>query len=260
MIPIITYHAIGDFPSPLFTKASVFEAQLAALAEAGYQTVSLTAVINWLNGDQQLPEKSIVLTFDDGYQSVYTEAWPRLKAYGFTATVFLITDYCGQDNQWPGQSASTPKQPLMSWAQAKEMAEEGCEFGAHTCTHQPLPLLTTSQIEAEIAGSQSVVREQTGQSVRIFAQPYGASNAIVDGIVKQHFDGAVSTRLGMVAQRDDPYILARIDAFYWNPSLIPRMQNPLFKLYLNLRQTLRTIRRLVRPDWQSTSITRPSQN
>lgn len=259
MIPIITYHAIGDDPSPLFTPPSTFEAQLASLAAAGYQTLPLAAVVDWLKGGSSPPAKSIALTFDDGYLSVYTEAWPRLKEYGFSATVFLVTDYCGRDNQWPGQPNSVPTRPLMNWSQVREMAGRGWEFAPHSRTHRPLPTLTPAEIEADILASQSAVRAQTGQEARLFAQPYGASSAQVNHIVRRHFDGAASTRLGLVQPGDDPYSLARIDAFYWSPALIPHMHTPLFRHYLRLRQALRTLRRRYQPDWQTDAASTPGK-
>lgn len=254
MFPIITYHAIGDQPSPLFTPPSLFEAQLTALASAGYKTISLAEMVSYLKDGAPLPHKCIVLTFDDGYLSVYSEAWPRLMAFGYTATVLLVTDYIGRDNQWPGQLSSVPVKPLMDWSQVAKMADQGCEFAPHTRTHQPLPLLEAAEIEAELIESQAAVQTHTGQTARIFAQPYGASNDQVDQIVRRHFDGAVSTRLGVVQQDDDLFDLARIDAFYWSPKLIPHMHKPLFRHYLRFRQTLRNLRRRYQADWQSDNI------
>jgi peptidoglycan/xylan/chitin deacetylase (PgdA/CDA1 family) len=250
MIPVITYHSLGNSPSPIYTPVEVFEAQMEALASAGYRTVSMSAVVNWLKGGPEPDINSIVLSFDDGYRSVYTEAWPRLKALGFSAIIFLVTDYCGRDNQWPGQPLGVPVEPLMNWPQIAELAAEGCEFGAHTLTHRPLPVLTPVQAEDEIAASKAAVSAHTGQSANIFAFPYGTSDAAIDEVVKRHFDGAVSTKLGVVQRGDNPYKLARIDAFYLNPRFVPHMQKPVFHRYLRVRQGLRDVRRRFRSDWQ----------
>lgn len=250
MIPIITYHSLGSSPSPVYTPVEVFEAQMEALALAGYRTVSMSAVVNWLKGGPEPDVNSIVLSFDDGYHSVYSEAWPRLKAFGFSAIVFLVTGYCGRDNQWPGQLPGVPIEPLMNWPQIAELAAEGVEFGAHTLTHRPLPVLTPEQAEEEIATSKAAVSAHTGQVASIFAFPYGARDAAIDEIVKRHFDGAVSTKLGFVQRGNNPYKLARIDAFYLKPGFVPHMQKPAFHRYLRFRQGLRNVRRRFSSDWQ----------
>src|SRR6185369_14232413 len=99
-----------------------------------------------------LPEKTLVLTFDDGYASVREEALPRLRARGFVATVFLVTDRCGGDSAWPGQTASLVR-PLLTWDEAAALAEEGWELGAHGRTHRPLAGLTAAATEDEVLSS-----------------------------------------------------------------------------------------------------------
>lgn len=252
-LPIITYHAIENVASPLFTSLTVFEAQLAALAESGYQTISMAAVFDWLHGDISLPEKAVVITFDDGYASVYDSAWPRLQAHGFSATVFLVTSYCGGDNQWPSQMDGVPKRGLLTWDQVGELAAAGWEFGAHTRTHAPLPAIHTVQAEEEILTSRKEIESRTGQTVRSFAYPYGASSPDIEAIVQRFFDGASGVRLGLVTAASNPYCLERIDAFYLAPRFIPFLGRPSFRHYLRLRQGMREIRRRFRPDWQYSS-------
>lgn len=249
-IPVITFHAIGEAASPLFTPPALFEATLAQLAAAGYRTVALQRVLHWLRTGADLPDKAVVLAFDDGYRSVYSEAWPRLAAYGFSATVFLVTDYCGRDNQWPGQPAHAPRMPLLSWDEAGKLAAAGWELGAHTRTHPPLSLLDAARVEAEVVGSQAAIQARTGQSAAVFAYPYGARNPMVEAIVAQHCAGAVSTDMGVVAATAKPYRLARIDAYYWRPDRVAALDSPRFRGYLRLRDALRKLRRRFITDWQ----------
>jgi peptidoglycan/xylan/chitin deacetylase (PgdA/CDA1 family) len=211
----------------------------------------MSALIGWLNGVGELPENGIVLTFDDAYLSVYSEALPRLKRFGFTATLFLVTEYVGRDNQWPGQTASVPALPLMNWDQIVELGELGWEFGSHTCSHPPLTKLPAERVEEELKRSQEAIELRTGQHVRLFAQPYGATNSLVDGLVRRFFEGAASTRMGTVDLGADPFRLPRIDSFYFQPWLIPQMGRPWFRAYLEFRQGLRTVRRWLRQDWQA---------
>ncbi len=250
VIPVITYHGIEDQAGPLFTPPAVLDAQLAALTRSGYQAVTLSAVIDWLAGRGILPEKPVVLTFDDGYESVFKEARPRLAAAGFTATLFLITDRCGQDNRWPGQPDWVPVRRLMDWEQAAALGEDGWELGAHTRSHRPLPLLPAGQVAAELAGSQAAIQQRTGQPAAVFAQPYGATTPVVDREVRRLFAGAAGVRPGLVSRTSDRFHLPRIDAYYLKPALISRLGRPYFRTGLELLHLVRTLRRRGRPDWQ----------
>lgn len=258
IIPIITYHALGDAPSPLWTPLELFEAQLRAFSESGYRTIPLAHVVDWLTQKRALPGNALVIAFDDGYQSMYHEAWPRLRAHNFGATVFLITDFCGRDNRWPTQTRETPIAPLLTWDQVAQLAAEGCEFGAHTASHPPLSMLALPQAEEELIISRERIRKNTGQAVNTFAYPYGDTNRSVTELVSRHFDGAAGTSLGMVAADCDPYLLPRIDAYYLKPSAVPRLHAVTFQCYLRLRQAVRSTRRLFHRDWHSGRIERIS--
>jgi len=248
-IPIITYHAIGDVASPLWTSAESFERHLQALAANGFQTVSLSDAIAAMKGQQTLPPKPIVLTFDDGYASVAEQAWERLAHWGFSATVFLVTDYCGKTNYWPGQPRTMPEMPLLSWKQIEALAADGCEFGAHTKDHCALPLLTKEAIARQLSASQEAIATRTGQCANTFAYPYGLSDAKTIAITSEYFDGAVGTALGIASEKDNLFRLPRIDSYYLNTFWIERLHTQTFSQYIKLRQILRTTKRLVQPDY-----------
>ncbi len=249
-VPILTYHGLDEAASPLFISPAKFEAQLAALADRGYKTIPLAVVLDKLRHGEPFAENSVVITFDDGYESVYREAWPRLRAFGFTATVFLITDYCGRDNRWPGQPAWVPTRPLLSWTQIETLGAEGCEFGAHTCTHPALVNLELGAARDEIILSQQIIHDHTGQLARVFAYPYGAVNSQIHEIVHQHFDGALGTRLGLVQTQSNPYALERVDAYYLQSNPMLPLDRRSFQVYLKWRQVLRDTRRWFSPDWR----------
>lgn len=250
-VPIVTYHSVSDPGSPLSTPPGEFEEHLRAFAASGYRTVTMAELLRWLGAGRRPPADALVITFDDGYQSVYREARPRLEAWNFTACVFLVSDHCGGTTRWPGQPASVPASPLMDWDEVQALVRDGWELGAHTRTHPPLTTLAPAAIEDEVAGSQDTIRGRTGQPVTAFAYPYGAVNAGVSEIVRRHFAGAVTTRLGLVKRQCDPYYLPRIDAYYLEPRHIPHLRAPLYRRYLSARQAGRTVRRLFRQDWET---------
>jgi peptidoglycan/xylan/chitin deacetylase (PgdA/CDA1 family) len=250
-IPIITYHAIGSVPSPLWTTIETFDAHLSTFARCGYQTIALADLLHRLHLKESLPENTIVITFDDGYESVYQYARSRLNHYGFTATVFVISDYCGLTNQWSGQPSSVPTEALLSWEQVQVLAAEGYEIGAHTRSHPSLPTILPEDAEAEMHISQQQIQTHIKQEVKVFAYPYGATNTAITQLAQLYFDGAVITDLGSIHAQTNPYLLNRIDAYYLSPMLIPHIHSSMFEQYLSLRQMLRSLRRSFRPDWLS---------
>jgi len=211
-LPVITYHAVGDGPFPLWTPPELFEAHLAAFSNAGYRTMNLAQVAEFVSRGEALPENSIVLTFDDGYESVYTEAFPRLQAKNFTATLFVISGYCRRFNQWPTQGSAIPIAPILSWEQVSELAANGWEIGAHTHSHAPLRMLRDDQAEMEILESKDRIEKRIAGPVRVFAYPYGDVTPSILGSVRKNFSGAAGTQLGFVEPRSNPFILPRIDA------------------------------------------------
>lgn len=249
-VPIISYHAIGDKDSPLWTPVEVFQAHLRGLADNGWKTLTLGELINSIRKGKNIKEKTCVLTFDDGYASVYTEVWPRLKRFGFSGTAFIVTNHCGKTNQWVGQPDTVPVETLLNWEQVAELSKNGFEFGSHTATHTSLTLLTPDKIVEELANSRDAIERHTGKPSRVFAFPYGDYNNSIINFVRRYFDGAVGTSLGLVDDTSSLYMLPRIDAYYLNPRWIPQLQRNRFKEYLRLRQAMRSIRRLVYPDYQ----------
>ena len=253
-VPIVTYHGVGECASPLWTPIPIFEAHLNAFASAGYRTVRMEELLSTLRHGLRPADDALVITFDDGYESVHREAWPRLKALGMTATIFLVSGHCGGTNEWRGQKASAPLASLMSWSEVETLAGDGYEFGAHTRTHPCLPVLSAAAIEDEVAGSQEAVRQRTGQEVSVFAYPYGAVNAQAEEIVRRHFRGAVTTRLGLVHPSSEPYSLPRVDAWYLRPGHIRYLRSPVYKGYLSVRAAGRRVR------WRfSTGLGRPNE-
>lgn len=253
MLPIVTYHAIGDVSSPLWTTPACLEAQLRAMADAGYRSLTVGELVASL-GEGRLPERSLVLTFDDGFASVVDQALPRLRAHGFRATVFLITGRCGGDNGWPGQPSSVPRAPLMTWADAEALAAAGWEIGAHGVTHRPLVGLPAAAVDNEVAASCRAIAERLGRPPRSFAFPYGAHDAAAVAAVRRHVAGAVGTRLGLVAPRSDRFVLPRIDAWYVKPENVARIAGRAARLRFAVRQVARSARRAIRPDWRPTEV------
>lgn len=237
-VPIITFHAIGDERSPVFMPVSTFEEQIKALAIAGYTTHPLHESL-FVSAQTYRP---CVICFDDCYESVYSKAFPILCHYGFTATLFIVTGFCGKTNRWPTQPHTMPEKPLMSWAQIEHLCSEGWQPGGHTITHPDLTRLSQTEITEEVFGCKRTIEEMTGLVPKAFAYPYGVSNEVVAGIVSEEFELAVGTDLGIARSDDYLFNLPRIDSFYASPHLISDLMSVRSRTYLEFRNQLRKLR------------------
>lgn len=241
--PILTYHSIDDGGSVVSTSRATFSRQMGCLHEAGYRTVSVGDVAAHLEAKRPFPANAVAITFDDGYQNVYREAFPVLEKYGFRATVFLITDYCGKFNDWPGDSIGVQRQPLLSWAEIRELQAHGFEFGSHTATHVDLTKVPFARVESEIRQSKAEIQSRLGSEAALFAYPYGTYNRAIKGIVQETFAAACSTKLGKVQLDSDPFLLNRIDTYYLPADrLFSGLASRSLDWYLKLRQSLREVK------------------
>ncbi len=245
-IPILTYHSIDTSGSVISTSPETFRKQMQFLGDAEFNVVSLKALGKSLLKRAPLPPKTIVLTFDDGFQNFYTSAFPVLNEYNFPATVFLITDYCGKYNDWEGNLPTLARSKLMDWKGIKELSKNNIEFAAHSRTHPDLTKLNTEKAVREIVESKLTIEERLGVEVTDFAYPYGKYNLPVKQLTEKHFRTACSTRLGKVRAGDDFFALKRVDAYYLsNDRVFNSILSVNFDLYLNFRQILRDLKRVL---------------
>lgn len=179
------------------------------------EVVSLGSMLESLRDNDSLPVNSLVITFDDGYESVYQNAYPVLLEYGFPATIFLVSGYVGKLNKWPGQPQGIPPLRLLNWEQIKEMDKSRIEFGAHSATHTRLDLLSEPQIEAEVLSSKNEIEKHLGHTIGTFAYPYGRYSQQVMNIVSEMFIGACGTSMDFVRPNSQIHAIERIEIYYF---------------------------------------------
>ena len=242
-LPILTFHAIDNQRSVISILPQVFRHGMARLHEGGYRTLSLLEVADCLRQGAPFPDHSFVITFDDGYQTVYDEAFSVLQHYDMSATVFLTVGERGAAGP-AGRLPSLHGRSMLTWRQIREMQRSGIAFGAHTLTHPDLTGLPLDRIEAEVRGSKAIVEDALGAPVTCFAYPYGRHDHRSREIVRQHFACACSDRLGLVTAGSDPYALERVDAYYLRTDrLFGVMLTKLFPWYIRGRSIPRRLRR-----------------
>jgi len=245
-LPILTFHALDDQPSAISFPVGLFRRAMARLHEDGFHTLDLLEAVDCLRRGAAFPERSVVITFDDGYRSVYEGAFPVLERYGMCATVFLTV---GEETSTePARRLpSLHGRPMLSWAEIREMHSSVMGVGAHTLSHIDLTRAPQHRMEVEIRQSKKIIEDTLGCAVASFAYPYGHFDQRSLAIIRQHFACACSDRLGLVGPRSDPYTLERVDAYYLRSDrLFALIASRYFPLYVTVRSIPRRIARRFR--------------
>jgi peptidoglycan/xylan/chitin deacetylase (PgdA/CDA1 family) len=212
-IPILMYHNIGTPPEGarlrgLYVRSKSFARQMRLLRLLGYQGLSMSAAMPYLRGDKQ--GRVAVITLDDGYLDAYENALPALRANGFSATCYFVSDRLGQSNDWDAAALKVSK-PLMSAAQMREWHAAGMEVGAHSRTHPKLTSCSDEQLQAELAGSKAELEALIGAPVTQFCYPYGDYDArVIEAARQAGYQAATVTGRGRARPGDDLMQLRRV--------------------------------------------------
>jgi peptidoglycan/xylan/chitin deacetylase (PgdA/CDA1 family) len=242
-LPILTFHAIDERQSVISFPPYLFKRVLSRLKANDYKTIGLLEAVDYLKRGLPFPERSFAITFDDGYDTVYHEAFPILQQYGMSATVFLTVGE-GLPAKLADRLPGLEGRRMLSWDQIKEMHQSSISIGAHTLTHPDLTSLPYDRIHAEICESKSIIEETLRCRVDCFAYPYGRFNQISQEIVQNYFTCACSDKLGVITNRSDVFALERVDAYYLRSDrLIEILSTKHFPWYIKARSIPRSIRR-----------------
>lgn len=207
-VPILMYHYISVPPPDadkyrldLSVTPANFDAQMNYLAKKGYSPVRLADLAEFLRNGKPLPLNPIVITFDDGYEDNYQNAFPILQKYKFPATFFVIT-----------QAIDDGKTGYMTWDQLEEMAIERMEIGSHSITHPDLKDKPRAFQAGEITGSKLAIESRIGTPVKSFSYPAGKYDTVtIDVLRSAGYLAAVTTEpQGAKQSVDKPFELQRI--------------------------------------------------
>jgi peptidoglycan/xylan/chitin deacetylase (PgdA/CDA1 family) len=204
-VPILMYHHIASAPAgadairlDLSVSPVVFTQQMDYLQSHGYQTVSLADLVNRLARGIALPAKPVVLTFDDGYDDNYSQAYPILRRHGFSGEFFLITNAVGNPD-------------YMTWDQAIEMSRHGMSIQAHGRTHADLAVSSAGDATWQIAGSRAIIEEKIGAPVQFYCYPSGRYSAqTIDILRAKGYVAAVTTAYGATHSPSGLFELSRV--------------------------------------------------
>jgi peptidoglycan/xylan/chitin deacetylase (PgdA/CDA1 family) len=207
-VPIFMYHEVveangfdtiaGRIQTDYVVDTATFESHLRRLRELDCSSIGLDALIGWLRDGMPIPERSVVITFDDGFAGNATLATPLLEKYGFMATFFIATNRIGDT-------------AMVSWDQLREMAARGMAIESHTASHPLLSTLSAEETRRELAGSREVLELNLGRPVNYISLPNGDSNPWYASLACQSgYRGGCGSEFGVNDREVDPYFLRRI--------------------------------------------------
>ena len=209
-VPILCYHRFGGASNKMAVSPANFAAQLDWLARNDYRVIRLSQLLGFLQGREALPKRSVVITMDDGYESVYRHALPQLRKHGYPATLFVYSDFIGAADG-------------LSWAQLTELKASGLvDIQAHSKTHrnliERLPGETDEQyrqsLDVEARAPRELLERRLSGPVRQYAYPFGDANeAVLDALTRQQYQLAVTVTPGGNAFFSMPLMLRRTMIF-----------------------------------------------
>ncbi len=211
-VHILMYHHLDDDGEKLgadYHQLSVspqdFREQMAWLKGNGYHTITFAQLEAAFRGEVTLPPNPVIITFDDGWDDIYHEAYPILREHGQVATFFIATNWI--DNL----------EGTVEWPQIREMSEGGMEFGSHSSTH---PYLTQSEphlLTWELKASKAALEEVTGKSITALAYPFGLYDDRVIAAAREiGYRTACTIDPGHTARAGELMTLPRLWVYGWH--------------------------------------------
>lgn len=201
--PILEYHMVTENPhpdaKPYVVPPEDFAEQLDYLAEEGYTTITPQDYARARKGKQQLPEKPIILSFDDGYEDNWRVVLPMLEERRMRAVFYMVTNSIGQ----PG---------YLTWDNLFDMERRGMEIGSHTANHLPLTTLSPEKQREELRLSKLMLEWKGMKTIYSFSYPNGSYNAgVVAMLAEEEYLTAVTGEAGLNTLETNPYLLRRVN-------------------------------------------------
>ena len=176
VLAILSFHKIGD-PGPggwnswFYIPEKTFAGHLRFLKDNNWNVIDVPAFLAGLRAFEKLPERAVLLTFDDGYRSVREVALPWLRRFGYPAVSFVSTGYIGGCSTF--DRGDEPEEPICDWEDLRELQQQGISIQSHGVTHRGFSSLGPEEQEEELTRSKVMLESHLGSRVEVFAFPYG---------------------------------------------------------------------------------------
>lgn len=202
-VPILCYHQLSQKKSSnkITVSEESFDRQMAYLKVSGYNVITLRQFLDFVECRRRPPQKSVLITIDDGWKTAKTIAYPILKKYGFTAVLFVYTDLI-KDKQ---------NSLTLSWDDVRSLNRSGVfEIGSHTVTHSDLGKISDEQLQRELQDSQRIINAKIGITPDTIAYPNGVFNKkVMDSMSKYGYKAGFTVVRGPNAFFQNTYALNR---------------------------------------------------
>ncbi len=219
-IPVLMYHSISRDNNRISVSVTNFKKQMKLMSLLGYKGYSLNKI------NSKTSKKKIIITFDDGYENIFTEAMPVLKKFNFSATCFIVNKKIGYFNDWDKNQKNFKKKKLMNKKQINTWINNGFEVGSHTMNHYNLKYLSNDQKKYQILKPKQFFKTNYGINIQSFSYPFGCYNEDCLKILKRNYKFAVTTKR------------SRYNKGKFNPLEIPRVpvnsNTSIFKYFLKV--------------------------
>jgi peptidoglycan/xylan/chitin deacetylase (PgdA/CDA1 family) len=219
-IPVLMYHSISRDNNRISVSVTNFKKQMKLMSLLGYKGYSLNKI------NSKTSKKKIIITFDDGYENIFTEAMPILKKFNFSATCFIVNKKIGYFNDWDKNQKNFKKKKLMNKKQINTWINNGFEVGSHTMNHYNLKYLSNDQKKYQILKPKQFFKTNYGINIQSFSYPFGCYNEDCLKILKRNYKFAVTTKR------------SRYNKGKFNPLEIPRVpvnsNTSIFKYFLKI--------------------------
>lgn len=218
-ISVLMYHRVGishnEWEARYAISPVLFAAHMHHLASKGFRAISIDSLVDWLEGGLDLPDRAILVTFDDGFRGVYDHALPVLEDLGWPFTVFLVSDLIGKEDIWTrSENPDGKTYPLLDKVQILDMQRRGVSFQSHTRSHTKLPTLNETQLADQLTGSRLSLSALLEQDVQYLAYPFGHLDDRVERATRTAgYRAAFSTQPGFNRRDMNLFRIRRIDVY-----------------------------------------------
>jgi peptidoglycan/xylan/chitin deacetylase (PgdA/CDA1 family) len=212
-VPILGYHSVSTEATPAFHRMAIhptrFAEHMAYLAAEGYTTLTMRELTALREAGDEIPPRTVALTFDDGFADFYGEVLPVLRSLGFTATLYVVTAFVGNTSRWLVDERESDR-PLLSWSQLAEVAEAGVECGAHSHTHPRLDVIPLARAYEELSTSKALLEDRLQLSVDSLAYPFGLHSRGVRAVARAVGYRSACAVAELVSDVDNPFAVPRL--------------------------------------------------